>query len=68
MFNFIPFYQHNLIPYLEYLKWANAEKFLIVQIEDPETLPYIEEISAIDGVDVVFVGPADLALNLGIAG
>lgn len=58
----------GLIPYPEYLKRTNAENFLIVQIEDPETLPYIEEIAAIDGVDVVFVGPADLSLNLGIAG
>ena len=58
----------GLIPYEEYLKRTNAENFLIVQIEDPETLPHIEEIAAVDGVDVVFVGPADLSLNLGIAG
>ena len=58
----------GLLPYAEYLKRANAENFLIVQIEDPETIPHIEEIAAVDGVDVVFVGPADLSLNLGIAG
>ena len=58
----------GLIPYQEYLKKANAENFLIVQIEDPETLPHIDEIASIDGVDVIFVGPADLSLNLGIAG
>jgi 4-hydroxy-2-oxoheptanedioate aldolase len=50
------------------LKKTNAENFLIVQIEDPETIDHIEEIAAVDGVDVVFVGPADLSLNLGIAG
>ena len=58
----------GLIPYQEYLKRTNAENFLIVQIEDPEAVPHIEEIAAVDGVDVVFVGPADLSLNLGIAG
>ena len=31
-------------------------------------MEHIEEIAAVDGVDVLFVGPADLSLNLGIAG
>ena len=58
----------GLIPFQEYLVRANRENFLIVQIEDPEAVEHIEEIAAVDGVDVLFVGPADLSLNLGIAG
>ncbi|MFA6724898.1 MAG: aldolase/citrate lyase family protein [Lentisphaeria bacterium] len=59
---------YGLTPMREYIAKANEENFLIVQIEDPETLPHIEEIAALPGVDVLFVGPGDLSMNLGIAG
>jgi len=49
----------------EYLAKANDENFLVVQIEEPEVVPHIEEIAATPGVDVLFVGPADLTLGLG---
>lgn len=40
----------------------------IVQIESPSALEAADEIAATDGVDVLFVGPADLSHSLGIAG
>jgi len=40
----------------------------IIQIETPSALEQADEIAAIDGVDVLFVGPADLSHSLGIAG
>ncbi len=40
----------------------------IVQIESPSALEAADEIAAIDGVDVLFVGPADLSHSLGVAG
>ena len=40
----------------------------IVQIESPSALAAADELAAIDGVDVLFVGPADLSHSLGIAG
>ena len=49
----------------DYPAKANAETFLVVQIEEPEVVPYIDEIAATPGVDVLFVGPADLTLGLG---
>lgn len=49
----------------EYLAAANDGNFLVVQIEEPEVVPHIDEIAAIAGVDVLFVGPADLTLSLG---
>lgn len=52
-------------PAAEYLAEANGESFLAVQIEEPEVVPHIEEIAAIPGVDVLFVGPGDLTLGLG---
>lgn len=40
----------------------------IVQIESPGALRDAAEIAAIDGVDVLFVGPADLSHSLGVPG
>jgi 2-keto-3-deoxy-L-rhamnonate aldolase RhmA len=40
----------------------------IVQIENPRTVAESEQIAALDEVDVLFVGPADLTHGLGIPG
>jgi 2-dehydro-3-deoxyglucarate aldolase/4-hydroxy-2-oxoheptanedioate aldolase len=40
----------------------------IVQIESPSALAAADEFAATDGVDVLFVGPADLSHSLGIPG
>lgn len=41
---------------------------LLVQIENPSAVADAAEIAAIDGVDVLFVGPTDLTHSLGIPG
>lgn len=38
----------------------------IVQIETKEILEHLDEVAALDGVDVLFIGPADLSMALGI--
>lgn len=48
----------------DYVAWANRETFLCVQIETPEAVRNVEEIAAIEGVDMIFVGPGDLGLRL----
>jgi 4-hydroxy-2-oxoheptanedioate aldolase len=40
----------------------------IIQIESPSAVEHAVEIAAIDGVDVLFVGPTDLSHSLGIPG
>jgi 4-hydroxy-2-oxoheptanedioate aldolase len=40
----------------------------IVQVESPGALRDADQIAAIDGVDVLFVGPADLSHSLGVPG
>ena len=40
----------------------------IVQIESPSALDAADDFAATDGVDVLFVGPADLSHSLGIPG
>lgn len=49
---------------------ANVEKNLVgvIQIETPNALQNIDAIAATAGVDVIFVGPNDLSLSLGIFG
>ncbi len=54
--------------YHVFAEWANRETFLTVQIETPEAVENCEEIIAIDGVDMIFVGPGDLGLRLRLAG
>lgn len=48
----------------EYVAWANRETFLAVQIETPEAVQNVEAIAAVEGVDIIFVGPGDLGVRL----
>ena len=50
----------------EYFTTANDKLTTIVQVETEETLEHVGEIAAIDGVDVLFVGPLDLSVTMGI--
>lgn len=49
----------------EYLQQANDGILTILQIETKEALDNVEEIAAVDGVDVLFVGPFDLGNSIG---
>ncbi|MBN1342238.1 MAG: aldolase [Phycisphaerae bacterium] len=53
-------------PPLEYLEHANRETLLIAQIEDPEALDRLDEIIGVEGMDLLFLGPADLSVAMGI--
>ena len=50
------------------VKRLNERVVGIIQIESVGALREADEIAAIDGVDVLFVGPADLSHSLGIPG
>lgn len=54
-----------LVEPLEYMKTANEERFVVVQIEDPEPLAELDEICALDGIDMIFFGPADFSQGIG---
>ena len=47
---------------------ANAEVLGVVQIESATAVGNAEAIAALDGVDVLFVGPRDLSHDLGVPG
>lgn len=52
----------------EYMKQTNDETLLLCQIESREGVKHIEEILAVDGIDVGFIGPNDMSQDFGILG
>ncbi|MEJ5978823.1 4-hydroxy-2-oxoheptanedioate aldolase [Novosphingobium sp. PS1R-30] len=56
----------NTIP--DYVDAADDQICLLVQIESRQGLDNLEAIAAIEGVDGLFIGPADLAADMGHTG
>ncbi|AGT07239.1 HpcH/HpaI aldolase family protein [Paracoccus aminophilus] len=52
----------------DYLNRAAQEICVLVQIESLDAVERIEEIAAVEGVDGIFVGPADLSATMGRPG
>lgn len=52
----------------DYLQQANEHICLLVQVETREAISNLAEILQVDGVDGVFIGPADLSADMGYAG
>lgn len=50
---------------VNYRPRANDETLLMVQVETPESVANADAIAATEGVDLLFVGPNDLALTMG---
>ena len=50
----------------EYYLHGHERLLNVVQIETVEAINNIDEIAAVDGADVLFVGPTDLSYNMGI--
>ena len=56
------------VPFTDYLEQANRERFIILQIEDPEPLEELDEICALEGVDIILFGPGDFSHGIGAPG
>ncbi|MDG5761660.1 aldolase/citrate lyase family protein [Natronococcus sp. A-GB1] len=52
--------------FVDYVSEANGSIVTIAQIESKTGLANVEEIAAVDGIDALFVGPADLSGALGV--
>jgi 4-hydroxy-2-oxoheptanedioate aldolase len=52
----------------DYLNTAHEQLCLIVQVESRLGVENVAAIAAVEGVDAVFIGPADLSIGLGHAG
>jgi 4-hydroxy-2-oxoheptanedioate aldolase len=51
-----------------YIERASEELCLLVQVETKAALDRLEEIAGVEGVDGVFIGPADLSASMGLPG
>lgn len=56
------------LPLAEFCETSNRNSLVIIQIETAESVEECEQIAALDGVDMLFVGPSDLSQNLGVTG
>jgi 4-hydroxy-2-oxoheptanedioate aldolase len=52
----------------DYVAQANRELLCILQIETTRAMANAREIAAVDGVDMVFIGPTDLSSSMGLPG
>lgn len=52
----------------EYVENANDQLLVVVQIEHIEGVKNIEEITAVEGIDVIYIGPYDLSASMGYMG
>jgi 2-keto-3-deoxy-L-rhamnonate aldolase RhmA len=53
---------------LQAVEESNAETLIVLQIESREGVDNLDEIAAVDGVDVILIGPQDLSISLGVHG
>jgi 4-hydroxy-2-oxoheptanedioate aldolase len=58
--------RYGRTPLLEYMKQANENTFIAIQIENASAVDEVEKIAAVPDIDILFVGPADLSQSLGI--
>jgi 2-dehydro-3-deoxyglucarate aldolase/4-hydroxy-2-oxoheptanedioate aldolase len=51
-----------------YLKRANDEILVILQVETPQAIENLDAIGSVPGVDALFIGPMDLSTSMGYLG
>lgn len=56
------------LEFQDYLRLANEQRFVCVQIEDPEPLAELDAIAKLDGIDMLFFGPGDFSQGIGAPG
>ncbi|HBG28848.1 MAG: hypothetical protein A2Y10_03700 [Planctomycetes bacterium GWF2_41_51] len=56
------------INFEEYIKTANDEIAMVMQIEHKDAIANLDDIVKVDGVDGLFIGPLDLSGSMGITG
>ena len=56
------------VPFAEYVEQANRERFIMLQIEDPEPLDELDAICELEGFDLLLFGPGDFSHAIGHPG
>lgn len=60
--------RYGTMPLREYMPLMNQETFVAIQIEHAQAVAEIDQIASLKNVDVLFIGPADLAQSMGLPG
>lgn len=56
----------NMTNHASYIPQANPEILVAIQVETIEAVNQIEDIVQVDGLDMIFVGPFDLHISMGL--
>jgi len=59
---------YMLTPMAQYVREANEQTFVLIQLEEPHAVAQAEAIAAVPGVDMLMLGPADFSVLTGIPG
>jgi 4-hydroxy-2-oxoheptanedioate aldolase len=57
-----------LTPMHQYIREANEQTFVLIQMEEPHAIAEADAIAAVPGVDMLMLGPADFSVITGIPG
>ncbi len=60
--------RHGMTTVAEHVARAAERTLVIPQIEDAEALSHVRAIAGLDGIDALFIGPADLSMSMGQPG
>ena len=52
----------------EYIRQANEQRFIVLQMEDPEPFEELDAIAAVEGYDMLLFGPGDFSHGIGVVG
>ena len=56
------------VDHVDYMRWANDETMIVIQIESKRAVDSIDELVSVPGVDATWIGPFDLAQSMGLVG
>ena len=59
---------YTTMPVTQYIREANEQTFVVIQLEEAHAIANAEAIIDVPGVDVLFLGPADFSVLSGIPG
>lgn len=58
----------GMVSIRDYVEFARENTFIAVQIEDKEALAQVDQIAAVKGLDMIFIGPKDFSQAVGDPG
>ena len=50
----------------EFLPWANSQTMIAAAMESPKGIENVDAIAAVEGIDIINIGPSDLSHRMGI--